>query len=70
VNLLLAGRRICCRMPNVIRDDITSTDDTSFPYVVTLNATVHLKASTGLVRCNVYRPKDGKQHWPVLVTYG
>lgn len=57
-------------MPNAIRDDISSTDDTTFPYVVTLNATVRLKATDGLVRCNVYKPKDEKQRWPVLVTYG
>lgn len=57
-------------MPNVIRNDITTTADSTFPYSVTLNATVPLKSSEGLVRCNVYKPKDGQQQWPVLVTYG
>lgn len=44
-------------------------DDTSFPYVFEQNATVTLKSGSGLVRCNVYRPK-GVDRVPVLVTYG
>lgn len=57
-------------MPNQIRE-IHTVDTESFPYVFEQNATVPLKTSSGLVRVNVYRPKDteGKKH-PVLVTYG
>ncbi len=55
-------------MPNQIRD-IHTVDDKTFPYVFEQNATISLKTSDGLVRVNVYRPKqDGK--YPVLVTYG
>ncbi|OJD33959.1 x-pro dipeptidyl-peptidase (s15 family) protein [Diplodia corticola] len=55
-------------MPNEIKD-IRTIDETSFPYVVELNATVQLKSSEGLCRVNVYRPK-GTEKVPVLVTYG
>jgi hypothetical protein len=59
-------------MPNPIRD-IHHIDVTSFPYIFERDATVPLKNSSGLVRVNVYRPKDetgaGGKH-PVLVTYG
>ncbi|KAH8794335.1 X-Pro dipeptidyl-peptidase protein [Hyaloscypha sp. PMI_1271] len=59
-------------MPNQIRD-LHAVDDKSFPYIFEQNATVPLKTSSGLVRVNVYRPKDaegkGGKH-PVLVTYG
>lgn len=57
-------------MPNSYREDITIVDEKSFPYVFEQNATVPLRSSAGLVRCNVYRPKDGMTKWPVLVTYG
>ena len=59
-------------MPNQIRD-LHTVDDKSFPYVFEQNAAVPLKTSSGLVRVNVYRPKDevGKERkHPVLVTYG
>ncbi|RSM17873.1 hypothetical protein CDV31_003299 [Fusarium ambrosium] len=55
-------------MPNQIKD-IHTVDDTSFPYIFEQNATVTLKSGSGLVRCNVYRPK-GANKVPVLVTYG
>ena len=55
-------------MPNQIKD-IHTVDDTSFPYVFEQNATVTLKSGSGLVRCNVYRPKS-VDRVPVLVTYG
>ncbi|KAI8662400.1 hypothetical protein NCS56_01043800 [Fusarium sp. Ph1] len=55
-------------MPNQIKD-IHTVDDTSFPYIFEQNATVTLKSGSGLVRCNVYRPK-GADRVPVLVTYG
>ncbi|THW38781.1 alpha/beta-hydrolase [Aureobasidium pullulans] len=57
-------------MPNEIRQDITTIDETSFPYVFEQNVTIQLKDASGLVRCNVYRPKDGAGRWPVLMTYG
>ncbi|KAM0435869.1 hypothetical protein ACHAPT_002760 [Fusarium lateritium] len=55
-------------MPNEIKD-IHTVDDTSFPYIFEQNATVALKSGSGLVRCNIYRPK-GADKVPVLVTYG
>ena len=59
-------------MPNPIRNDLHTVDETSFRYVFEQNATVELKSSDGLVRCNVYRPKGSgpEQRVPVLVTYG
>ncbi|GIC93594.1 CocE/NonD family hydrolase [Aspergillus udagawae] len=56
-------------MPNPVREDITTRDDTSFPYIFEQNVTIQLKDGSGLVRCNVYRPKD-LERAPVLVTYG
>lgn len=55
-------------MPNETRD-IHSLDETSFPYIFEQNATVEVKSGDGLVRCNVYRPKNSEPV-PVLVTYG
>lgn len=59
-------------MPNPIRQDLHTVDDTSFSYIFEQNATVELKSSDGLVRCNVYRPKGSspEERVPVLVTYG
>lgn len=54
-------------MPVTIRK-ITTVDETSFSYVFEKNVDVPLKAG-GLVRANVFRPKDAERH-PVLVTYG
>lgn len=56
-------------MPNQIREDLHKVDDKSFPYIFEENATIPLKTSEGLVRCNVYRPKTDEKV-PVLVTYG
>ena len=56
-------------MPNPIRTDLHKVDDTSFAYIFEQNCTVQLQAGDGLVRCNVYRPKDASPV-PVLVTYG
>ena len=58
------------RMPNKIRQDNTTIEETSFSYVFEQNATIKLKDASGLVRCYVYRPKDGAGRWPVLITYG
>lgn len=55
-------------MPNEIRD-LETTDDKSFPYIFSRDVTIPLKSSTGIVRCNVYRPKTDTQV-PVLITYG
>ena len=57
-------------MPNQIQD-LHKVDDKSFSYIFEENATVQLKSSEGLVRVNVYRPKDSDlKKVPVLVTYG
>lgn len=57
-------------MPNQILD-LHKVNETSFPYIYEENASVQLKSSEGLVRVNVYRPKDsGQNKVPVLVTYG
>ena len=56
-------------MPNPIKD-IYKIDQTSFDYVYEENVNVSLKDDKGLVRCNVYRPKDEGKKYPVLVTYG
>jgi predicted acyl esterase len=55
-------------MPNLIRD-IASRDETSFSYIFEQNLTISLKDKSGLVRCNVYRPKASEKV-PVLITYG
>lgn len=56
-------------MPNPIKD-LYKIDQTSFDYIYEENVTVPLKGDKGLVRCNVYRPKDASKQYPVLVTYG
>jgi hypothetical protein len=56
-------------MPNPIKD-LYKADDTSFDYIYEENVTVPLEDEKGLVRCNVYRPKDTSRKYPVLVTYG
>lgn len=57
-------------MPNETRD-ISSVDDESFPYVFEKNVTIQLKSSAGVVRANVYRPRDSStKPAPVLMTYG
>lgn len=55
-------------MPNEIKD-LEVTDDKTFSYIFSQNVTIPLKSSTGLVRCNVYRPKTSEKV-PVLITYG
>jgi len=57
------------KMSNPIKD-IRTVDATSFPYIYEQNVTVPLKSSGGIVRCNLYRPKDEAQKYPVLMTYG
>ena len=54
-------------MPTTIRD-IKTVDESSFPYIFEKNVDVPLKAG-GVVRANVYRPKDNARH-PVICTYG
>lgn len=58
-------------MPNPIRKDILTVDETSFPYILEQNVTVSPKtiANGGLIRCNVFRPKVAERV-PVIVTYG
>jgi hypothetical protein len=54
--------------------DIRVVDESSFPYIFEQNVTIPLKSSSGIVRCNVYRPKamqgSTEIKVPVLVTYG
>ncbi|KAK4942428.1 hypothetical protein LTR10_017875 [Elasticomyces elasticus] len=50
--------------------DISSVDKEFFDYVFEQNVTIPLKSSEGIVRCNVYRPKDESKRYPCLVTYG
>jgi len=54
-------------MPITLRD-ITTVDETSFPYIFEKNVNVPLKAG-GFVRANVFRPKSAGTY-PVLITYG
>ena len=57
-------------MPNEIRD-IRTVDDQSFPYIFEKNVTIPLRSSSGLIRANIYRPKDSSaKPVPVLMTYG
>ena len=55
-------------MPHEFKD-LHTVAETSFPYIFEQNVTVRLKIEGGLVRCNVYRPKNSGRV-PVLVTYG
>ncbi|KAL8369831.1 hypothetical protein RB595_000260 [Gaeumannomyces hyphopodioides] len=55
-------------MANQIIDGYT-IDDTSFSYIFEQDVAVQLQAGGGLIRCNVYRPKESGPV-PVLVTYG
>jgi len=57
-------------MPNQLRTDLHKVDKDSFPYIYEENVTVPLKSGPGLVRCNVYRPKNNGDRHPVLITYG
>jgi len=57
-------------MPNNIRDDLHKVDRDNYDYIYEENVTVNLKDGKGLIRCNVYRPKDESVKYPALVTYG
>lgn len=57
-------------MPNELRNDLHKVDATSFEYIYEENVTITLQARRGIVRCNVYRPKDSSVRYPALVTYG
>jgi hypothetical protein len=56
-------------MPNQIKDNIATIDETGYPYIYEQNVTVKLTSNTGLVRLNVYRPKAIEKA-PVIITYG
>jgi hypothetical protein len=56
------------KMPNPIKD-LLVVDHDSFPYIYEENHTVKLQSNPGLVRLNVYRPKNVPR-CPILVTYG
>lgn len=57
-------------MPNIVRSDLLEVDKESYDYIFEKNVTVPLPDGRGLIRCNVYRPKDQETPVPVLVTYG
>ena len=50
--------------------DVRKVDSISFSYIYEENVSVVLRNGNGMVRCNVYRPKDTSEKYPVLVTYG
>jgi len=58
-------------MPNQTQD-LHKVDKESFPYIFEQDATISLKSSEGLIRCNVYRPHGSEEskRVPVIVTYG
>lgn len=66
-------RRARNTMGSAGHKDISSIDETSFPYTYEENVNIHLASQTeesrDVIRCNVYRPK-GPSICPVLVTYG
>lgn len=52
-----------------------TVDRNNFPYIFMKNVDIPLKTyETGLLRCNVYLPKDaaplGTNIYPVIATYG
>lgn len=55
-------------MPNSIKN-IARIDASSFPYILEENISITLANDAGIIRCNVYRPKN-VANAPVLVTYG
>lgn len=55
-------------MPNKLRD-ISSVEDTNYPYPFEQNVSILLKGTGLPVRVNVYRPKIDEKV-PVLVTFG
>lgn len=55
-------------MPLEIQNDLHKIDKESFDYIYEENATIELAAGRGLVRCNIYRPKEDDKQYPVLVT--
>lgn len=56
-------------MPNPLRD-LYKRDDTSFDYIFEENVSIPLFTKGCVIRCNVYRPKNEQNTYPVLVTYG
>lgn len=50
--------------------DAHKVDKQSFDYIYEENAAIQLQGGKGVVRCNVYRPKNEDITYPVLVTYG
>ena len=57
-------------MSEMILLNARKVDATSFPYIYEENVTIVLKGDKGIVRCNIYRPKDDTEKYPGLVTYG
>ena len=51
--------------------DAYKIDETSYDYIYEENIAIPLKWQTGIVRCNVFRPKaEHGARFPVLATYG
>lgn len=58
-------------MPTPTIKDLHQVDSITFEYIYEQNVTIQLPDGSGLVRCNVYRPKaEDTAKFPVLVTYG
>ncbi|KAJ5139931.1 hypothetical protein N7448_003339 [Penicillium atrosanguineum] len=53
----------------MISQDISKVDRESFPYIFHQNVSIPLKQESGVVRANVYLPRNVEKA-PVLVTYG
>lgn len=58
-------------MPNQIKD-LQTIDESGYDYIYEQNVAIPLKSSSGIVRCNVYRPKPtaNESRFPALITYG
>ncbi|KAL1887191.1 hypothetical protein Sste5346_010366 [Sporothrix stenoceras] len=57
-------------MTTTMLKDAHCIDNTSYDYIYEENAVIKLQDGKGVVRCNVYRPKNEQVTYPVLVTYG
>jgi predicted acyl esterase len=53
-----------------VHADLYRVDTESFPYIYEENVSIQLPDNAGLIRCNIYRPKDIDRPVPALVTYG
>jgi predicted acyl esterase len=56
-------------MPNHLKEDISSIDTGTYPYIFEQNVSIALKGDGLPVRANIYRPKTDELV-PVLATLG